>query len=97
LVKAYAAGDAGLEGEYGDYAHIGERTWQRLLEYKRGALVEERDAGEYRDHRQVRRMHITANGRALYREEFERYRELHPDVDAPEPVAIAMLGAAGPT
>jgi len=42
LVKAYAAGDAGLEGEYGDYAHIGERTWQRLFEYKWGALVEKR-------------------------------------------------------
>jgi hypothetical protein len=27
LVKAYAAGDAGLEDEYGDYAHIGERSW----------------------------------------------------------------------
>lgn len=67
LVKAYAAGDAGLEGEYGDYAHIGERTWQRLLEYKWDALVEERGTGEYRDHRQVRRMHITPNGRNLSR------------------------------
>jgi hypothetical protein len=52
LVKAYAAGDAGLEGEYGDYAHIGERTWQRLLEHKWGALVEECGTGECRDHRQ---------------------------------------------
>ena len=39
LVKAYAAGDEGLEGEYGVYGRIGERTWQRLLEYKWGALV----------------------------------------------------------
>ena len=46
LAKAYAAGDEGLEGEYGAYARIGERTWQRLLEYKRGALVEERGTGE---------------------------------------------------
>jgi len=42
LAKAYAAGDEGLEGEYGVYGRIGERTWQRLLEYKWGALVEER-------------------------------------------------------
>jgi hypothetical protein len=34
LAKAYAAGDEGLEGEYGVYEHIGERTWQRLLEYQ---------------------------------------------------------------
>jgi hypothetical protein len=49
LAKAYAAGDEGLEGEYGIYAHIGKRTWQRLLEYKSDVLVEERDTGEYFD------------------------------------------------
>ncbi len=92
LAKAYAAGDEGLEGEYGVYAHIGERTWQRLLEYKQGALVEERGTGKYFDHRQIRRMYITANGRALYREEFARYRELYPDVDAPEPSAQLVHG-----
>jgi hypothetical protein len=41
LAKAYAAGDEGLEGEYGDYAHIGWNTWLRLRDYKAGALVEE--------------------------------------------------------
>jgi hypothetical protein len=83
LAKAYAAGEEGLEGEYGVYAHIGERTWQRLLEYERGALVEERP----RRHLgyPVRRMHITADGRALYHDQWARYRELYPDVEAPEP------------
>jgi hypothetical protein len=85
LAKAYAAGDAGLEGEYRNYAHIGERTWQRLLEYRWGALVEERGTGEYRDHRQVRRMHITAGGRVLYEREWARYREMYPDVEGPQP------------
>jgi len=85
LAKAYAAGDDGLEGEYGVYANIGERTWQRLLEYKRGALVEERGTGEFRDYRQVRHMHITANGRALYYDQWSRYRKLYPDVEASEP------------
>ena len=70
LAKAYAAGDEGLEGEYGVYAHISERTWQRLLEYKWGALVDERGTGEYRDLRQVRRMYITADGRALYHDQW---------------------------
>ena len=48
--------------------------------------------GKYFDHRQIRRVHITANGRALYREEFARYRELYPDVDAPEPSAQLVHG-----
>ena len=66
-------------------AHIGERTWQRLLEYKRSALVEERGTGAYVDYRQVRRMYITANGRALYYDQWSRYRKLYPDVEAAEP------------
>jgi len=83
LAKAYAAGDEGLEGEYGVYAHIGEQALPRSLEYRRGALVEERP----RRHLgyPVRRMHITANGRALYHDQWARYRELYPDVDAPHP------------
>jgi len=30
-------------------------------------------------------MYITANGRALYYDQWSRYRELFPDVEAPEP------------
>ena len=36
-------------------------------------------------------MHMTANGRALYYDQWLRYRELYPDVEAPEP---ARGGAA---
>lgn len=98
LAKAYAAGDEGLDGSYGDYANIGWNTWLRLRDYKlgplavrgRGALVEEIDArghvglgiGPYR-------LRITANGRALYDQEWARYRELYPDVEAPEPQPAA--------
>jgi hypothetical protein len=39
LAKVYAAGDDGIEGEYAVYAHIGDRMWQRLLEYKQSPLV----------------------------------------------------------
>jgi hypothetical protein len=74
LAKAYAAGDEGLEGEYGVYAHIGERTWQRLLEYKRGALVEERGTVIDVLTGRIHRMHITANGRAPYHDQWARYR-----------------------
>jgi hypothetical protein len=89
LAKAYAAGVEGIEGEYGVYAHIGERTWQRLLEYKAGALVAE---GPLTDNTDLypfgprrRRLRITDAGRALYEREWARYRELYPDVEAPEP------------
>ncbi len=80
LAKAYAAGDEGLEGEYGVYAHIGERTWQRLLEYKAGALVIEGPLVDNTDlypfGRRGRWLHITAAGRALYAREGSRYRHV---------------------
>ena len=90
LAKAYAAGEAGFEGEYGDYAHIGWHTWRRLEGYKRGALVEARASGWYSNPTTgtsgpVHRMYITAKGRAFYVDQWARYRELYPDVDAPEP------------
>jgi hypothetical protein len=42
LAKAYAAGEEGLEGSYGDYANIGWNIRLRLRDFKRGALTEER-------------------------------------------------------
>jgi hypothetical protein len=89
LAKAYAAGDEGLEGFYGDYANIGWNTWLRLRDYKWGALVEEHVLSGLRDHR----LRITAAGRALYEHEWARYRELFPNVEAPEP-ARAGAGRA---
>jgi hypothetical protein len=41
-----------------------------------------------------RRLHITAAERALYVNEWARYCELYPDVEAPEPTEIATRGAA---
>ena len=93
LAKAYAAGDAGLEGSYGDYGNIGWNTWLRLRDYKRGALIEERASGSWSNPATGSsgsryRIHITGAGWALYEREWARYRELYPAVDAPEPVAI---------
>jgi hypothetical protein len=51
LAKTYAAGDEGLEGDYGTYARIGWNTWLRLREYKWGALVEEHGLRSPYDHR----------------------------------------------
>ena len=96
LAKAYAAGDEGLEGEYGVYGRIGERTWERLRDYKWGALVEERPSKYVRNEATasgwtVYRMWITAAGRALYEREWARYRELYPDVvEALEPSRVGI-------
>ncbi len=82
LARAYAAGDNGLE----DYGHIGWGTWLRLREYKWGALICEHVWEPPRDGR----LRITAAGRALYERDWNRYRELYPDVDAPEPHALVV-------
>jgi hypothetical protein len=83
LATAYAASDEGLEGEYGDYAHIGWSTWLRLRDYKWGTLVEERGGlGVYR-------LFITTAGRQLYETDWARYRELYPGVSVPEPTTGA--------
>lgn len=70
LTKAYAAGDAGLEGSYGDYANIGWNTLLRLRDYKRGALIEERASGSWHNPATGSsgsryRIHITGAGWAL--------------------------------
>lgn len=94
LAKAYAAGAEGVEASSPfAYAKIGRNTWQRLLDYKKGALVDERTVpgsrdlnvwparlGEYR-------MYITENGRAYYEQEYQRYRQLYPAIEAPEPIS----------
>jgi hypothetical protein len=88
LSKAYAAGDEGLEGDDGDYAHIGWNTWRRLRDFKAGALVEEHGLKPPYDHR----LRITAAGRHLYEREWARYRELYPGVRVPEPTTGALPG-----
>jgi hypothetical protein len=88
LAKAYAAGDEGLDGEYGDHGRIGWNTWLRLRDYKWGAFAKERETGEYHDFHAFRRMNITAAGRRVYAEQWSRYYEMHPDVEATQPVIV---------
>jgi hypothetical protein len=98
LVHAYKAGAAGVrDWPQG----IGWNTWLRLRDYRvqgqNRPLVEEAtvtdepylrrrwpgDAGVVTTERSVLR--ITDFGRQYYRENWQRYRELYPQVDAPEP------------
>ncbi|MBE3561778.1 MAG: hypothetical protein IMW89_21525 [Ktedonobacteraceae bacterium] len=99
LVHAYQAGEQGVTAWP---RGIGEQTVRRLLEYriegKAAPLIERAkmrvepflrrrwpgDHGEVTDVREALR--ITPFGAAFYARAFPRYRELYPDVPAPEPV-----------
>jgi hypothetical protein len=59
----------------GGQAGSGPRQW--------GALVSQHVRQPPYDYR----LRVTAAGRDLYEREWARYRTLHPDVEAPEPVA----------
>jgi hypothetical protein len=88
LAKVYAVADAGLAGGGDGDNWIGPRTWQRLEDYKSGALVEQRRGTTPQEYWHWR-YYITPAGKALYEREWARYRELYPDVDAPQPVGAA--------
>lgn len=75
----------------GNYGHIGWNTWLRLRDYKAGGLVK-----EYSVYRGLNShtgftftdyyIRLTPFGEQYYCENWQKYRELYPDVDAPEPI-----------
>ncbi|MCT7969746.1 hypothetical protein NG799_25875 [Laspinema sp. D1] len=89
LVAAWQAGDEGLraDGERsGDYGgHSWQHCWLRLrawddkMRYGRSGLVREfhKDLKSY--------LGITEEGRKFYRENWQKYQELYPEVEAPKP------------
>lgn len=100
LIEAWKAGDDGIVPDgRGYYARIGWNTWLRLRDYKvhgeNEPLAEEKSIritwhkneaiGLVTSYTQEIRMMITAFGKEYYRENWARYRELYPDVQAPEP------------
>jgi len=65
-------------------------TWLRLRDYKAGAVVEGyRTGGPYLAHVgysvDIHWIRLTPFGEQFYRENWQCYRELYPDVDAPAP------------
>lgn len=83
----------------GSYGGIGWKTWLRLRDYKSGSLVEEYarcifekyqryDWGEWKEvegwnhHRYIR---LTPYGRNFYHNNWARYKQLYPEVEAVEP------------
>lgn len=85
LVAAYIAGDRGVKKDvnlnYGGFSW--EWTWLRLRDYSEGSLIQERalfKAGRY-EHDLI----ISQFGRYFYRSNWKKYRELYPNINAPEP------------
>lgn len=87
LAKLYTAGEAGLFDDgvkSGYYSDTSWNTWLRLRDYKTGALMEEIDKwDENGRHRYGAR--ITPFGKQFYEQNWEKYRGMYSDVDAPEP------------
>ncbi|MEG4248661.1 hypothetical protein [Microcoleus sp. Pol10D4] len=86
LVAAYVAGDGGVKKDenlnYGGFSW--EWTWLRLRDYSGGGLIKERSGfvgGRYEHD-----LAITQFGRHFYRSNWQKYRELYPNVDALTPV-----------
>jgi hypothetical protein len=86
LVVAYIAGDGGVKRDvnlnYGGFSW--EWTWLRLRDYRDGALIEERS--NFKAGRHEYDLAITKFGRHFYRSNWKKYRELYPNIDAPEPI-----------
>jgi len=95
LALAWQSRPAGVRCESGSYGHIGWNTWLRLRDDKVGALIEEYQTWQqvedessgklWHEPHAVSWLRLTPCGERFYRQHWQRYRELYPDVDAPEP------------
>lgn len=85
LVAAYIAGDGGVKKDVNlNYAGFSwEWTWLRLRDYSDGPLIEERS--NFKAGRHEYDLVISQFGRHFYRSNWKKYRELYPNINAPEP------------
>ncbi len=58
-----------------NYYGINWNTWLRLRDYKAGALVKEKQDN----------IHITEFGKRFYCDNWAKYKQMYPDIDAIEP------------
>ena len=86
LCRAYVCSEQGMgyDTDTGDgFGYVSWNTCLRLRDYRvkglEQALIREARRGEHFS------LVITDFGREYYRENWQRYRDLYPDVDAPEP------------
>ncbi len=94
MAEAWKARPQGIKDKNGYYGHISWNTWLRLRDYKAQGedkpLIEEYSTwGKYLAHvgytPQIHWLRLTSFGEQYYRENWQRYRELYPEVDAPAP------------
>jgi hypothetical protein len=99
LARLYAAGNDGLSSDFMLYGEYGSsfkgfdwtRTLLRLCEYRPQPLVEQYSVWrriQQRDGEHTQQDHwmrLTDYGRSYYQQEWARYRELYPNVEAPAP------------
>ena len=86
LCRAYVRGDQGLpyDSDLGDgFGYVSWNTCLRLRDY----TVKGQERGLIREgrHNEPFGLVITDFGREYYRENWQRYRDLYPEVDAPAP------------
>jgi hypothetical protein len=80
VARLYAAGDAGEVSEGVMHHFDWMRTLIRLRDYRPQPLMEE-FSGPWN----TTRLRLTLFGREYYEREWAHYRELYPDVEAPQP------------
>ena len=91
MAEAWKARPQGLKSDgMSEYGGIGWPSWLRLRDYKAGALIEEYQTwGEKLPHMsatpQIYWICLSPFGEQFYRDNWQRYRELYPEVDAPAP------------
>jgi len=92
MVVAWKGRPEGVQassGWRGDYGNIPRKVWLCLRDYQGGALIEthqiqrERRAGIYTP--PIYWLRLTPLGEQYYCDNWQRYHELYPDVDAPAP------------
>lgn len=104
IVLAWVSRPAGVANENGFYGHIGWKTWLRLRDYqiqgKPLSLVQEyrvfdhysASTGESIDRYWIQ---LTSAGEQFYAENWSHYRDLYPEVDAPDPEQENTWGGTG--
>jgi hypothetical protein len=102
ITEVWKSRPAGVKMEhdwYGDYGGMSWKTWLRLRDYKaqgeEKSLVEEyHTAGSYNASTGTRYdihwIRLTTLGEQLYRENWARYHEMYPSVDAPDPTGFQI-------
>ncbi len=91
MAEVWKARPAGLQSVAGsDYGHISWNTWLRLRDYKAGTLIEEYSTWGKKEPwmsatPQIYWIRLSPFGEQYYRDNWQRYRDLYPDVDAPRP------------